>query len=248
MKVKVGLLTIALGATLALAACGSGDSESKDKAMNEEKTSMSAQNEKISSMAMLSGTGKHQVSGKAMIKDNKLTLTDFSTDEGPDLHVYLTKGDDVKNGLEISAIDLKDKTQTFDIPDKDISKYDTVMIYCEKAHEIFGQGMLSDKQDANDVAMMKGDFEGVGKHMVSGMVTVSNSDLELSNFKTDEGPDLHVYLTKSGNIDSGKEVSDIDLKATEQTFSLGGIETADYDTVVIYCEKAHEAFGQAKLS
>lgn len=248
MKGRVGLLTIALGATLGLAACGSGDSESKDKSMNEEKVSMSAQNEKISSMAMLSGAGKHQVSGKATIKDNKLMLTDFKTDEGPDLHVYLTKGDDVKNGMEISTIDLKDTTQTFDLPDQDISKYDTVMIYCEKAHEIFGQGMLTDKTSASDMSMMKGNFSGVGKHMVSGMVDVSNTDLKLSDFKTDEGPDLHVYLTKGGDIDTGKEVSKIDLKAAEQTFSLDGIDPADYDTVVIYCKKAHEAFGEAKLS
>lgn len=255
MKMKAAILTVALGSTLTLAACGGADTSSKDDKMDDNKTAMTDKkdsmmkaNAKISSMAMLSGEGQHKVSGNVTIKDNKLMLTDFVTDEGSDLHVYLAKGNDVKNGVEVSKIDLKDKTQTFDVSDKDLTKYDTVMIYCEKAHEVFGSGALSDKMDDTAMNMMTGNFAGAGKHKVSGMATIDGSDLKLINFKTDEGPDLHVYLTKDGDVKTGKEISKIDLKATEQSFSLAGVDAANYDTVTIYCEKAHEVFGQAPLN
>lgn len=253
MKVKAAVLTVALGSTLVLAACGGADTSSKaDKAsdnksaMMDKKDSMMKANEKVALMATLNGEGAHKVSGTATIKGSKLMLTDFVTDEGPDLHVYLVKGDDVKDGVEVSKIDLKEKTQTFDVSDKDLTKYNTVMIYCEKAHEVFGKGALSDEMA--DMAMMTGNFAGAGQHNVSGTATIDGDDLKLMNFKTDEGPDLHVYLTKDGDIKSGKEISKIDLKAAEQNFSLAGVDTADYNTVVIYCEKAHEVFGQASLN
>ncbi|PEF61868.1 DM13 domain-containing protein [Bacillus cereus] len=82
---------------------------------------------------------------------------------------------------------------------------------------------------------------------VSGMAAIKDGKLMLTNFKTEEGPDLHVYLTKNGDVASGKKIDKIDLKNTEQTFSVSGITTTDYDTVVIYCDKAHETFGAAKL-
>ncbi|WP_246369410.1 DM13 domain-containing protein [Listeria rustica] len=255
MKIKTAILTVALGSTLVLAACGGADSSSKDdkmddtkSAMTDKKDSMMKANQKVSMMATLSGEGAHKVSGTATIKDSKLMLTDFVTDEGPDLHVYLAKGNDVKDGVEVSKIDLKEMSQTFDVSDKDLTKYDTVMIYCEKAHEVFGKGALSDKMDDTAMTMMTGNFAGVGQHKVSGTATIDGDDLKLMNFKTDEGPDLHVYLTKDGDIKTGKEISKIDLKAAEQNFSLAGVETGDYNTVVIYCEKAHEAFGQAPLN
>lgn len=106
MKVKTAILTVALGSTLVLAACGGADTSSKDDKMDDNKSAMTTKkdsmmkaNEKVSLMATLGGAGAHKVSGTATIKDNKLMLTDFVTDEGPDLHVYLVKGGNMKDGV-----------------------------------------------------------------------------------------------------------------------------------------------------
>ncbi|MBC1210223.1 DM13 domain-containing protein [Listeria booriae] len=253
MKTRTLLVSVALGTTLVLGACGNSDtSSSGDKMdtkteMSDKQDKMMKANEKVMLQGSFAGVGKHKVSGMATIKDNKLMLTNFVTDEGPDLHVYLVKGDDVKNGVEVSAIDLKDKTQTFDVSDKDLTEYDNVVIYCEKAHETFGQAPVSEGMDDTAMPMMTGTFAGVGTHKVSGTATVEGSTLKLANFKTDEGPDLHVYLTKDGDINTGMEIDAIDLKDAEQSFDLKNLDTSAYNSVVIYCQKAHEAFGKAML-
>ncbi|MBC1489422.1 DM13 domain-containing protein [Listeria sp. FSL L7-1485] len=257
MKAKVALFSVVLGAALVLGACGEASSSGSDNKTKENKVTMSdkkemlmKENEKVNLMGTLTGTGSHKVSGNVEIKDNKLMLTDFTTDEGPDLHVYLVKGNNIEDGVEISKVDLKAKNQSFDVSDKDLSKYDHVLIYCEKAHEEFGAAALMDTMDesATTDSMLTGMFSGAGSHKVSGDVTMTDNKLMFTNFVTDEGPDLHVYLTKDGDIESGKELAKIDLKAKEQTFSLDNINSADYNTVVIYCQKAHETFGQAMLN
>lgn len=257
MKAKVALFSIVLGAALALGACGEASSSSSDSKTKENKVTMSDKkemlmeaNEKVDLMGTLTGAGSHKVSGNVTIKDNKLMLSDFVTDEGPDLHVYLVKGNNVADGVEVSKVDLKAKTQSFDVSDKDLSKYDHVLIYCEKAHEEFGEATLMDAADESAMAtsMVTGMFSGAGSHKVSGNAMIKDNKLMLTDFVTDEGPDLYVYLTKDGDVESGKELAKIDLNAKEQTFSLDNINTADYNTVVIYCKKAHETFGQAMLN
>ncbi|WP_260448947.1 DM13 domain-containing protein [Listeria booriae] len=215
--------------------------------MADKQGKMMKANEKVILQGSFAGVGKHKVSGMATIKDNKLMISNFVTDEGPDLHVYLVKGDDVKNGVEVSAIDLKDKSQTFDLSDKDLTKYDNVVIYCEKAHETFGQAPVSEDMGGTAMTMMTGTFAGTGTHNVSGTATVDGGTLKLTNFKTDEGPDLHVYLTKGGDISTGMEIDAINLKAAAQSFDLKNMDTSAYNSVVIYCKKAHEIFGQAML-
>ncbi|GGL47880.1 hypothetical protein GCM10007968_10020 [Sporolactobacillus putidus] len=97
------------------------------------------------------------------------------------------------------------------------------------------------------MASSTGNFRGKNGKMVSGMVKISDGKLMLSSFKTDEGPDLYVYFTKDGDVATGKSIAKIDLKNPEQTFSLNGVNPKDYNTVVIYCNKAHVKFGEANL-
>lgn len=95
---------------------------------------------------------------------------------------------------------------------------------------------------------LKGEFEGDKKHIVSGKVIFKDNKLMLKNFKTDKGPDLHVYLSKDEKIENAKELAEIDLKKSEQTFDLMGINSKDYKSVLIYCNKAHELFGIARYN
>lgn len=104
-----------------------------------------------------------------------------------------------------------------------------------------------DSSNKNTEVTMRGDFQGENDHSVSGKAVISNGKLTLSNFKTDDGPDLHVYLSKNGKIEGAKELDKIDLEKSEQTFDLEEKDSETYTTVLIYCNKAHELFGKAAL-
>lgn len=88
-----------------------------------------------------------------------------------------------------------------------------------------------------------------GKH-VAGNVTVTDSAITFAGFSSDEGPDLHVYLTNGSaesDISSGKEISAIRFDQASQTFKLSGVDASSYSTVVIHCDKANAVFGSAHL-
>ena len=76
---------------------------------------------------------------------------------------------------------------------------------------------------------------------------IENGKLMLKDYKSSKGPDLYVYLTKDGNIKSGKKISTVDYNKSQQTFDLKNIDLNKYNEVTIYCEKAHVIFGGAKL-
>jgi hypothetical protein len=104
-------------------------------------------------------TGKaHPTSGRASIYqagDGKrdLRLTDFTTSNGPDVHVLLAhsidpnlaktflKGD--LDSVELGPLKANQGDQNYDLPDSvDVGKYDAVVIYCERFHVVFGVAKL----------------------------------------------------------------------------------------------------------
>jgi hypothetical protein len=100
----------------------------------------------------------HPTSGRASIYqmlDGKrdLRLTDFITSNGPDVHVVLAQSSDeslgqnfVKgqlNDVELGQLKANQGDQNYDLPDSaDLSKYDAVVIYCERFHAVFGVAKL----------------------------------------------------------------------------------------------------------
>jgi hypothetical protein len=100
----------------------------------------------------------HQTSGRATIyksSDGKqyLRLTDFTTSNGPDVHVILARSDDkglgqetVKGNLdsvELGSLKGNQGDQNYDLPaTTDLNKYGAVVIYCERFHAIFGLARL----------------------------------------------------------------------------------------------------------
>lgn len=109
---------------------------------------------------------------------------------------------------------------------------------------------MSPTTTSHPMASRTGTFMGDnGKH-VAGSVTVSDSEITFSGFSSDEGPDLHVYLTNGSaetDVTSGKEVDPIKFDQASQTFKLMGVDPASYSTVVIHCDKANAVFGSAHL-
>ena len=101
----------------------------------------------------------HPTSGRASIyqaPDGKrdLRLTDFTTSNGPDVHVVLAQSSDenlkqtfVKGRLdtvELGPLRANQGDQNYDLPDSaDLSRYDDVVIYCERFNVVFGSAKLA---------------------------------------------------------------------------------------------------------
>ncbi|RTX74732.1 hypothetical protein CD117_02075 [Mammaliicoccus sciuri] len=102
------------------------------------------------------------------------------------------------------------------------------------------------KENMKDM-MMSGMFESMNGEKVEGKATIKDNKLMLTDFKSSKGPDLHVYLTKDGDIKKGMKIDKVDYDKMEQTFDLKDMDTSKYNEVTIYCDKAHVVFGSAKL-
>jgi hypothetical protein len=100
----------------------------------------------------------HQTSGRATIYKNKdgkeyLRFSDFTTSNGPDVHVVLVRAEDkaleqeiVKGDLEhveLGTLKGNQGDQNYDLPvNVDLNQYQAVAIYCERFHAIFGVARL----------------------------------------------------------------------------------------------------------
>jgi hypothetical protein len=100
----------------------------------------------------------HQTSGRATIYKSAegkqyLRLSDFTTSNGPDVHVLLVRAEDKALGQEIVKGDLdsvelgslkgNQGDQNYDLPaTADLNRYQAVAIYCERFHAIFGVAKL----------------------------------------------------------------------------------------------------------
>lgn len=100
----------------------------------------------------------HPTSGRASIyqtSDGKrdLRLTNFTTSNGPDVHVVLAQNADdnlkqtfLKSELdrvELGSMKANEGNQNYSLPDAtDLSRYDTVVIYCARFHVVFGVAKL----------------------------------------------------------------------------------------------------------
>src|SRR4029077_9293780 len=100
----------------------------------------------------------HPTSGRATIykaADGKeyLRLSDFTTSNGPDVHVLLTRAEDkaldgeiVKgdfDNVELGTLKGNQGDQNYDLPaSADLNQYQAVAIYCERFHAIFGVARL----------------------------------------------------------------------------------------------------------
>jgi hypothetical protein len=100
----------------------------------------------------------HQTSGRGTIyktSDGRqyLRLTDFSTSNGPDVHVILARSDDKNlteeiikgqlDSVELGSLKGNQGDQNYDLPASvDLQKYNAAVIYCERFHAVFGVARL----------------------------------------------------------------------------------------------------------
>lgn len=111
------------------------------------------------------------------------------------------------------------------------------------------ESMQSDDMSADPVAQ-HGSFAGLDDKSVEGTVTVEGDTVTLSGFSSDEGPDLHLYLANGSDeaaVAAGTELGTVAYDEAEQTFTLDGVDAAEFTDVVVHCDKAKAVFGAATL-
>lgn len=148
MKALLVGTVVAIATTGTLTACGSTSNTSTTPPPASAATSTTTGTGSTPArMGTFSGLNGKKVAGTASITGNTLTLSGYSSDQGPDLHVYLTHGtseSDVASGVEISKVAFDKGSQTFTLPSgADASMYSTVVIHCDKAKAVFGAAPLA---------------------------------------------------------------------------------------------------------
>ena len=95
------------------------------------------------------GDGFHKAEGVAKVIDltdgrTFLRLENLKTTNGPDLYVYLSTGMDVSDIVNLGRLKGNIGNQNYEIPiGTDLSKYNTVLIWCKAFSTLFGSAQLT---------------------------------------------------------------------------------------------------------
>jgi hypothetical protein len=98
---------------------------------------------------MDAGDGFHKAEGIAKVIDltdgrTFLRLENLKTTNGPDLYVYLSTGKDVSEIVDLGKLKGNIGNQNYEIPaGTDLSKFNTVLIWCKAFSTLFGSAQLS---------------------------------------------------------------------------------------------------------
>jgi hypothetical protein len=90
----------------------------------------------------------HQVSGTVRVidrGDDRIVRLedDFNSINGPDLRVWLVKGDDRETYLDLGALEGNIGSQNYLLPEgTDLSQYDRVIVWCRAFRTLFGSATL----------------------------------------------------------------------------------------------------------
>lgn len=121
----------------------------------------------------------------------------------------------------------------------------------------------SSKRDSTAKTLSTGTFHGKVHH-TSGRATVYQEPdgklvLRLTNFKTSNGPDVHVVLIAAKDAEDDAnflknntvrvELGELKGNEGDQNYEIpAGTDLAKYQTVSIYCERFDANFGAAPLA
>lgn len=94
------------------------------------------------------GDGIHDAQGIARIlpvsEASVLRLEEFRSTNGPDLYVYLSTDKDASEFVSLGKLKANIGNQNYDIPaGTDITKYNTVLIWCQQFSVLFGSAELN---------------------------------------------------------------------------------------------------------
>jgi Electron transfer DM13 len=116
---------------------------------NMSKTTMPKDTKPLMGNFVDAGDGFHKASGAAKIinlTDGRtfLRLENLKATNGPDLYVYLSTGKDASDIVNLGRLKGNIGNQNYEIPaGTDLSKYNTVLIWCKAFSTLFGSAKLA---------------------------------------------------------------------------------------------------------
>jgi hypothetical protein len=115
-----------------------------------------------------------------------------------------------------------------------------------------GQGGGAEPAPTQNVQLSSGEFES-GAHTTTGTAAVvelaeGGRVLTLTDFETDPGPDLRVYLATDRDASDSVDLDGLKGNVGNQQYEIGeDVDLAKYSTVVIWCRAFSVEFGSAAL-
>ena len=121
------------------------------RAANKDQTITENENKEL--LTTISGEfidGAHKVSGTVNIVYSDgtkyLRFENFSTENGPDLRVYLAADTSAKNFIDLGELPATDGNFNIQLPDSiDLTKNDTVLVWCRAFRVNFGSAELAEQ-------------------------------------------------------------------------------------------------------
>ena len=115
--------------------------------------------------------------------------------------------------------------------------------------EIIVDQIENEENNMNETIFVMGDFIN-GTHPTSGKAAVNSDKTELTftNFKTDNGPKLLVYLSTDTNATEYVNLGDLKGVSGDFTYSIpANTDLSKYKLVNIWCVDFSVSFGTAEL-
>jgi hypothetical protein len=99
------------------------------------------------------GDGIHNAEGVAKViyldGNDVLRLEDLRVTNGPDLYVYLATDKQASDFVDLGRLKANNGSQNYDIPEgTDLSRYDTVLVWCKSFSVLFGSAELTSAMSA----------------------------------------------------------------------------------------------------
>jgi hypothetical protein len=100
------------------------------------------------------GDGIHNAEGVAKVVyieggSDVLRLEDLKVTNGPNLYVYLATDKQASDFVNLGKLKANNGNQNYDIPEgTDLSKYDTVLVWCKQFSVLFGSAELTSGMSA----------------------------------------------------------------------------------------------------
>jgi hypothetical protein len=190
------------------------------------------------------------------------------------VHVYLVAANDVTDNATVTSAGFVDLgslkgnigDQNYTIPaDVDLAKYRAATIWCKRFSVNFGSAPLMagsmQSSSAAPVELAEGSFH-TNAHETSGIASIhqladGSRVLRLMNFKTSNGPDVHVYLVAAKDVTDNATVASagfIDLGSLkgnigDQNYAVpASVDLAKYRAATIWCKRFSVNFGTAPLN
>ncbi len=204
-------------------------------------------------------------------------LTEFKTSNGPQLHLYLTSAADATDSetvkkseiLDLGPLKGNEGDQNYDVPaGADLSKFKSATVWCARFNVNFttaplaqGGEAMAMKTTAQPTALATGKFHAVAHEGQGNAAIFQLADgkqvLRLSDFKTSNGPKLHLYLVAANDAtdsDMVKSAGFVDLgplKGNEgdQNYDVpAGTDLGKYKAVTVWCARFNVNFTTAPLT